>query len=764
MIVVRAKRSLKATPEGIARANLAVLKFATKRDLAKELQIARATIQNFFAGKAINRENFYKICERLSLPWQEIADLESEPEIENAFVLESKPDISDAVQQMRQLHSPLLQQKCGCMRVLDMSQPMALKDIYTNVNILEKINGRRRVEIPELLKVCIATQVDRPGLGRTNQVIVQGLETVQKYPKLVVLGKPGAGKTTFLKYIALECDRGKILSDRLPIFISLKDYGEAAPHTSLLTYISELYDSGDNSAIEQICINGKAFILFDGLDEVRENDCYRVLQELRHFTAKYHLNHFILSCRLGTREYTFEEFTEVEVADFNHTQIIRFVSRWFAHKDPSLSRKFLNKLQQQSSIQELATNPLLLTLLCLSFEESGDFPENRAELYKEGLSVMLRKWDAKRNIERQQIYKKLSVQHKEDLLGQIALQTFERGDYFFRQAELEQLIAQYIRNIPSVNPETEYLQIDSEAVLKSIEAQHGLLVERARGIYSFSHLTFQEYFTTKELIASSDPKALEVGLQKLARRVTQPRWREVFLLSMGMLRNADYLLQLMKQHIGQLLANEPQLQSFLGWLHHKSRSVDVSYPLEQVRAFYFDLDLFRMLDLGGTLDLVRSLERNFTRSLDSQLALDLALDRALTLNRVFENSTNNYLARSIHRVLSRAIDRARVAQPNLETALQQLKDKLPRLTLDAQEFQLWWQANGRDWIEQLRAVMIQQRNIGYVWEFSEQQKAALKQYYDANQLLVDCLKSDCYVSSSVRQNIYSTMLLPAKQL
>ena len=765
MIVVRAKRSLKATSEGIARANVAVLKFATKKEFAKELVIARATVQNFFAGKAINRENFYKICDALKLPWQEIADLELEPDIESAYVIESEPDINVIVQQMRQLHSPLLQQKCGCMRVLDMTQPMALKDIYTNVNILEKINGRRRVEIAELLKESIATSVARPGLGRTNQVPLLGSEAVQKYPKLVVLGKPGAGKTTFLKYVALECDRGKILSDRLPIFISLKDYGEAAPHTSLLTYICELYDSGDNSpTLEQICINGKALILFDGLDEVRENDCYRVLQELRHFTAKYHLNYFILSCRLGTREYTFEEFTEVEVADFNHTQITRFVSRWFAHKDPSLSRKFLNKLQQQNSLQELATNPLLLTLLCLSFEESGDFPENRAELYKEGLSVMLRKWDARRNIERQQIYKKLSVQHKEDLLGQIALQTFERGEYFFRQAQLEQLIAEYIRNIPSVNPEAEHLQIDSEAVLKSIEAQHGLLVERARGIYSFSHLTFQEYFTTKEIIASSDPKALEVGLQNLARRVTQPRWREVFLLSMGMLRNADYLLQLIKQQITQLLADEPQLQSFLSWLDRKSRSVDVSYPFEQVRAFYFDLDLFRMLDIGGSLDLVRSLERNFTRSLDSQLALDLALDRALTLNRVFENTTNNYLARSIHRVLSRAIDRARVAQPNLETALQQLKDQLPRLTLDAQEFKLWWQANGRAWIEQLRAAMIQQRNLGHVWEFNQQQKAALKQYYDANQLLVDCLKSDCYVSSSVRQNIYSTMLLPAKQL
>lgn len=767
MIVIRAKHSLKATPEGISRANKAVLTFATKMDLATELEISRATLQKFFAGGSVRRENFYKICQKLKLPWQEIADVEFESENENLQVVpESEIDINALVQQMRQQGSASLKQKCGCMRVLDMSQPMALNDIYTSVNLLEKINGRRRLEIAELLKVSVATEFDRPGLGRSTQVPVQGLEVVQKYPKLIVLGKPGAGKTTFLKYIALQCDSGKILSASLPIYVSLKDYAEAALDQSLLTYISELFNSSGDciNAVEQICIQGKAFILLDGLDEVRESDCYRVLQELRHFTAKYHLNHFVLTCRLATSEYTFEEFTEVEVADFSQAQIARFVSKWFANKDQCQSRKFLNKLQQQRSIQELATNPLLLTLLCLSFEESGDFPANRAELYREGLNVMLRKWDAKRNIEREQIYKKLSVQHKKDLLGQIALQTFEQGEYFFRQQELEQQIAEYIRNIPTVSLEGQDLQIDSEAVLKSIEAQHGLLVERARGIYSFSHLTFQEYFTAREIIASSDPTQLEVGLQKLARQVTQPRWREVFLLSMGMLRNADYLLQLMKQQIDQFLADDPHLQIFLRWLSHKSRSTDVPYPSVQVRAFYFDLDLARVLDIAGTLDLARSFDPNFTRQLECQLALDLSLDRAIAINRVFENTTNNHLARSINRVLHRAIARAEVAQPKLVKALQQLKYQLPRSCVDAPKFELWWRISGKAWIEKLRAVLIQQRNLGHVWQFSEQQKAALKQYYEANQLLVNCLKSDCYVSTSLREKIESTMLLPYTQL
>ncbi len=136
-------------------------------------------------------------------------------------------------------------------------------------------------------------------------------------------------------------------------------------------------------------------------------------------------------------------------------------------------------------------------MLCLEFEDSGEFPSERAELYKRATNTLLRKWDAKRGILRDIAYKQLSVQRKEDLLSEIALITFKQGEYFFKQRQIEEYIANYIQNLPNAQIQPEVLQVDSQAVLKSIEAQHGLLVERAVGIYSFSHLTFHEYFTAR---------------------------------------------------------------------------------------------------------------------------------------------------------------------------------------------------------------------------------------------------------------------------
>lgn len=67
------------------------------------------------------------------------------------------------------------------------------------------------------------------------------------------------------------------------------------------------------------------------------------------------------------------------------------------------------------------------------------------------------------------------MQRKEDLLSLIGLTTFEQKDYFFKQKTAEVYIADFIRNLRNADIDPEVLKLDSEAILKSIEAQHGLL-------------------------------------------------------------------------------------------------------------------------------------------------------------------------------------------------------------------------------------------------------------------------------------------------
>lgn len=684
-----------------------------------------------------------------------------------------EPDIKSLVQELREKIRPYIQERCGTMRVLDMSQPIALGNIYTNVNILEKILGRRRLALAELWKDADPENFDRLGLSRITQKRVPGLEAVELYPKLMVLGKPGAGKTTFLKYLAMQCIEGEFQAKQVPIFITLKEFAERREKPDLVEFIARalapdgVVKEQTAKSLTELLRCGKALILLDGLDEVREEDAPRVIQQVEEISKLYPQNQFVITCRIAAREYTFEKFTEVEVADFDKEQIRSFAANWFKAKAaPEQAERFWQQLKENEQIRELATNPLLLTLLCLEFEDGGDFPSDRAELYKRAIATLLRKWDAKRGIRRDIVYKKLTVQRKEDLLGQVALTTFKTGDYFFKQGQLERYIAAYIRNLPDAQADPEALLLDSEAVLKSIEAQHGLLVERARSIYSFSHLTFQEYFAARQIVYTSEPQALETALQSLADRIAEKRWREVLLLAVGMLPSADRLLRLMKQQVDGIIAKDDRLQKLLVWVERKSLTVDSPYKPAAVRAFYVGLnfgsgsrlsrDLAR--DLDQTIDLDQAVEQILDRAIDQTvdraIDLDQAIDQTLDLDRVLS------LDLALYQAIDRTIDLALDLNTELVGELKQLKVRLPSREEDYEQFKQWWETEGKAWTEQLRAVSIKYRNVGHDWQFSKEQRELLRQYYDANHLLVKCLNSDCYVSREVREEIEDTLLLP----
>ena len=667
-------------------------------------------------------------------------------------------DLDSLVQEVKQKIAADVTERCGTMRVLDMTQPVDLDRIYTDVNIIKDVTGRRRIGYDEVMEVCTREHFDRFLVG-TIQKRGAGLKAVDEIQKLVVLGKPGAGKTTFMKYLAMSCIAGKFHGELVPIFVTLKAYAEEEGQPTLENYIFTEFQKREvaSDVVKRLLKKGRALILLDGLDEVKKKDDRRVKKDIDLFSRDWLKNRFALTCRIAAREYQFEKFTEVEVADFDDGQIETFVNNWFRERDESKAERMLEKLKDNNPVKELATNPLLLTLLCLVFGERNNFPPKRSELYKEGLEVLMKKWDAKRNIEREMIYKHLSPQNKEDMLGQIAFNTFVNGEYFFRQEDLQCQIKDYICNLPEASADPDALRLDSEFVLKAIEHHHGLLVERARNIYSFSHLTFQEYFAAREI-------ERERHFERLIENITNPRWREVFYLTAEMLRRSDDFLKLMKDCIDGMLVGDEKLQSFLTWADKKTNSVKFSYKNVAVRAVYayveanahtrilaraLDRNLDLDLDLASALDRDRALNnlaRARARSLALALALDLSLSLSLDLDYILD----------LDRVLNLDINLA-----------SDLSDDLLRQTLQGLlcsygiDFQ-WWENHGENWTKELRQICIDRRNIGHDWEFTKEQMKLLNQYYEANLFLFECMNRS-YVSKQVREEIESTMLLPSKK-
>ncbi len=678
--------------------------------------------------------------------------------------------IDALVEQVRSRVYDKIQHQCGTMQLLDISHRVGLDELYVDVNILDDIPSQRWARISDRLQDFdpTADEFERFYLGKVRQARVPGLEAAAKNSKLMVLGKPGSGKTTFLKHLAIECNKGTFQENYVPLFISLKRFTDRARNTGeldLFNYIHQELQVCDISALdlENLLKKGRVLILLDGLDEVSEQDSEAVRQEIMLLSERYYKNQFLVTCRTQAQKYRFESFAYVEVADFNSKQIETFAKKWFVavarnSEQNGLVRatEFIDKLNSPENrrIRELAVTPILLSLTCLVFNDLEDLPTNRANLYEQGLNILLSRWDEAKGIQRNEIYRDLSLPRKTKLLSQIAAITFEQNDYFFEQDKIQRYIGDYLRSLPNIEANPETLQLDSKVVLETIEVQHGLLVERSRGIYSFSHLTFQEYFTARDFVAKWSPEVLQI----LVSNVTESRWREVFLLTCEMLENADNLVCLMKQQIHQLIALEQRLQQFLRWVSQKALSVNVPCKPIAIRSFCFALGFH--VDLQLELDTSHPFYFNTTSHNELSADLDLAYALDLALKYSYVPDHKPFHAVDIATAHKFILD----SNPKLAESLQQLEDQLPDQKGDEEVLRQWWQGNGKAWAEQLRAVMIKHCCIGHDWQFSEHQRELLKKYYDASKLLVDCLNSSSKVSSQVRLEIEASLLLPIAEI
>ncbi|MEH2293930.1 NACHT domain-containing protein [Nostoc sp.] len=762
------KRSLQISLTGIQEAKRAFARKGwTQDNLALEVNLkTRQPIWRFFSGRPVERHTFIEICSVLSLNWREIA---TNPPAEFAergeYTQPSVLDIDTLVQKVRSQRFDKIQDQCGILQLLDINRPVAIDNIYIDVNILEEIASLQYLEITKLQKID-PKEFDRFGLGEAHQNQIPGTQAVETYSKLRVLGKPGIGKTTFLQHLAIQCNQGAFAANQVPIFITLRNFAQESKVTnefSLLKYIRQEFHTSkisEPSVIETLLSAGRVLLLLDGMDEVLNQQSNAVLSEIRRFSEKYHKNQLVATCRTAVQKFRLRGFTDVEIAPFTLEQIRAFAQKWFVaftktntQDGLAQSVQFIQKLELDENweFRQLVVTPLFLHLACWVFHGQEKFPTKRTDFYKQGLDLVLGKWDEARGIERDEVYRGFLLPQKLKLLSQIAAATFEQGQYFFEQRIVEQYIGDYIQNLTDVPMDVEELQIESEAALKAIEAQHGLLAERARGIFSFSYLAFQEYLTARKIVASHNLQAFEQALRGLVSHITDPHWREIFLLTATMLRSADELVLLMKQQIDTLVAQDPYLQEFLTWASQKSRTITTQTKDATVRAFY--LALSRTPHIASHFALASSL--------DQGMFLDVALDNLILECAIDGNQDFAHIhacGEAMSNILGIVLD------VGLYKSLQQLSDQLPNSRQSEERFGRWGQTNYSAWAEQLKITVNNYRNINHEWQFSPEQQQVLQRYYDANQLLLDCLHSNSEVTAAIRHEIEATLLLPIKEL
>ena len=418
-----------------------------------------------------------------------------------------------------------------------------LESIYVQLQVREE-ETLRYAKDEEM--AALAAEEPSEHLRRSQVHIVKRAEValspedaLVKFRRMVVLGDPGAGKTTMERYIALKmAKQAEPKLPYLPVYVELGRFVESKKN-DLLDFIAanleERYGfTKVRPYLEQQLNDGKAALLLDGLDEVlgggtqeEAQAAYkRVADEINRLATLFSAAPIAVTCRKAGWRGGLRGFQTLEVLDFSWEQIQEFVKLWFK-SNPDKAEGLRQALEKNLRMQTLAANPLILSLIAIVYQKDLELPERRAQLYNRCLEMLLHEWDSHRGIKR---FSQFTTDRKCDLLQEIAWHFHKLGKRYFPKDELLKLIADFL---PTINIPRE----DNKAILEEIAAQYGLLKVQAHGWYGFVHLTFQEYFAAQ---AVKDKGAH--ALSELVGHRHDPWWEEVILLLSGMMNDATPFL------------------------------------------------------------------------------------------------------------------------------------------------------------------------------------------------------------------------------
>lgn len=449
-------------------------------------------------------------------------------------------------------------------RLLGNPQPVSIDQLYTDLFVYGRMSALRRSSI------LADPRQDGQARAESDFERESASSVVGTKENLYLLGHPGAGKTTFLRYIGIRACRG--LSDQVPIYLQLRDIVRSYDSEKQISHrplvweaITNEFDICQLPDIEKFANalfqSGRAIILIDGLDEVPSKDDLRakVIESVCDLQRRYPRVQICITCRIAASEYAFEHFRYAEVAPFTPSQQTSFIGKWYVN-DKIKQQRLLTAWQmpRNAPLRDLGRTPLLLALICLAFDDLGELPDRHVDLYREALDALFKRWDTTRSIYRDPFYAGLTPQRREQLLQEIAYSLQENDKITFSASDVDSVIEKWFERLPDSQQRT--ASPNTRELLDQVESQHGLIIQRAREIYSFAHLTIQEFLCAKSICEGHPERTLKLLAE---RRLDDPRWREVIVFCAGLLQDGTQLLDLLVKSSTRSLIRTANLHSFL---------------------------------------------------------------------------------------------------------------------------------------------------------------------------------------------------------
>lgn len=234
-----------------------------------------------------------------------------------------------------------------------------------------------------------------------------------------------------------------------------------------------------------------ALLFLDGFDEIEEEMKVRVLNEIQSLGLKLDKAKIILTIRKGEYKKTLNGFNVYELLPLTEVQIKEYADLILKTNGP----KFIKEIETKS-YKDLANRPLFLTFMLILFESDFCLPVQSFEIYKESVTLVLKKWDVERGVHRTSKYSKFNPDSKLRFLSELAFNlTYITNAKLFTSEQLSIVFNQIYDNYD--------LPIEEmEEVVTEIESHNGIITKASFQYYEFSHLSIQEYLCATHLVTT----------------------------------------------------------------------------------------------------------------------------------------------------------------------------------------------------------------------------------------------------------------------
>jgi len=354
--------------------------------------------------------------------------------------------------------------------------------------------------------------------------------SVANMPRVILIGAPGAGKSTSLRRLTIEyLDRRRAGEPApFPVYVQMRHFHG---HTRVEQIVRQnlLVDSGATDGVSEglNLIDAKVILILDGLDEIPGGIRQESMNSIIDFASRFQAVSIVASTREAGYDWQLPYFRYVRILPFNDEKI----REWSYYRlGPSSSGgwlRFMTSLDERDELRRMAGNPLLLSVAVSLYRRNSVLPQDRATLFKNYFDAITDQWDSMRGVVRQR-EQWAAPAYKIAALCRTAYNVRSSSREFFTEREFFDWNADF--------------DID-HSLLNVCERDTGVIVQDQPGKWTFTHRAYSDYLAARYIIDHTG----DVN-DSLASLIRSGDWIDVWAYSCGITQDATSLLYIVLRH------------------------------------------------------------------------------------------------------------------------------------------------------------------------------------------------------------------------